>query len=739
MNKQKKYPFMRFSVFPYRGMKSLYIGLRRDAVFKSFIKSKVFRRYVFSYLIIFFVPFIVMILFIYHQTDETWNNEIEQANMNKLLQASEQTYNRIKEMNQIAVRITYDSALTPYMVSHPYSSGGAIEKLGIYKSTTAVIDEILLFYQDSQNMYSDRGYYSVDTLLKRVLGANDTQKERFLNLIRGLKTTTVLPADYFGSADNKRSGTMLFLCPIPPHETYKHGTVIYFVQDYVFQKMIQSTLGDFEGHVYIINDNNEMITSQSNGGELQFKDLESVDLSATGVSQATVHHTKYSLITVRSAETGWTFVMAIPTAQFFKKVFQLPMLLLFITVWLVLAGLTLALVFAVRQYRPVNRMQERMSLQKPYVRDQCLLKLLGGSWEDPDDIREVCAMSGIVFPYPYFYVIYVSFDDMLSNDAKVRSTLLKKGWNLQNTIGFGLELIHDHAVAVLINCLTEDVSSIEDAVRYLGQQKADSDQGATMGVGGIYDDITRVHNSYIEASASTEYRFASRTDTVVYFKPAGDRIETSGWYQTDIHLKLTQSLRKGNKQAAVETLGTMLHQLKTFRVPIDLLRCYCFDVINIVFRAAASVEYSKVELEEKIVNFTSIEDLEALLYQFNEGICRQATQNKEVERLLLSEQIVLYMQEHFREFNCSLEGTAAHFKMSESYLSRFIKEKTEITFMQYLWELRLNAVKRELETTDKPIRTIVLEVGYIDTPNFIRKFKKTVGLTPGEYRKRRTD
>ncbi|MCJ8010457.1 helix-turn-helix domain-containing protein [Paenibacillus sp. KQZ6P-2] len=709
----------------------------------SFIKSKVFQRYVLSYLIIFFVPFSVMILFIYHQTDETWNNEVEQTNMNKLLQASELTNNRIKEMNQIAARITYDSDLTPYRVSHPYSSREAIGKLGIYKSSTAIIDEILLYYRDSQNMYSDRGYYSVDTLLKRVLGANDVQKERFLNLIKGLKTATVLPADYFESTGNKRPGTMLFLCPIPLQETNKHGTVIYFVKDDVFQSMIQSTLGDFKGNVYITNDNNDIILSQSNGGELQFKDLASVDLSATGVSQATIHHTKYSVVKVHSRETGWTFVTAMPTAQFFKKAFHLPMLLLLIAGWLILTGLTLALLFAVRQYRPVNRMQERMSIQKPYVRDQCLLKLLGGSWEDPDNIREVCAMSGIVFPFPYFFVVYISCDDMFSHEAHARSALLKKleGWDLQNAVGFGVELIHDHAVAVLMNCQTEDATSIENTVRSLGQQKADSDRGMTMGVGGIYDDITRVYSSYIEASAATDYKLASDsgTDAVVYFKQARDRKETSGWYQSDLHLKLTQSLRKGNKQAAAETLGMMLHQLKTLRVPIDLLRCYCFDVINIFFRAATSVEYANVELEEKIVNFSSMEDLEALLYQFNEKICQQATQNKEMERLLLSEQIVLYIQEHFRESDCSLEGTAAHFTLSESYLSRFIKEKTGITFMQYLWELRLNAVKRELEHTDKPIRTLVQEVGYFDTPNFIRKFKKAEGLTPGEYRKRRTE
>ncbi|MCQ6563883.1 helix-turn-helix domain-containing protein [Paenibacillus mendelii] len=702
-----------------------------------------FQRYVYSYLIIFFVPFIVMILFIYHQTEERWNSEVEQANKNKLLQASELTYNRINEMNQIAARITYDSDLTPYMVSHPYSSRNAIERLGIYKSSTAIIDEVLLFYRDSQNIYSDRGYYSVDTLLKRVLGADDAQKERFLNLVKGLKTTTVLPADYFQSAGNKRQGTMLFLCPIPPHDTNKHGTVIYFVKDYVFQKMIQSTLGDFEGNVYITNDNNEMILSQDNGGKLQFEDLASVDLSRTDVTQATIHYTKYSIVTVRSDETGWTFVTAMPTAQFFKKAFHFPMLLLFIAVWLVLTGLILALVFAVRQYRPVNRMQERMSVQKPYVRDQCLLKLLGGSWEDPDNIREICAMSGIVFPYPYFFVVYISDDGMVSHETKMRSSLLLKleGWELQDAIGFGVELIHDHAVAVVINCLSNDTSSVENMVRSLGQQKRNQERGLTMGVGGIYDDLTRVHNSYIEASAATDYKLAgsSRTDAVVYFKPSGDRVGTSGWYQSDLHLKLTQGLKKGNKQATAETLGMMLHELRTLRVPIDLLRCYCFDVINIVFRAAASVEYANIELEEQIVNFTSIEELEKLLYQWTEGICRQAALNKEMETLQLSEQIILYIQEHFRESDCSLEGTAAHFKLSDSYLSRFIKEKTDITFMQYLWELRLNAVKRELELTDKPIRTIVQEVGYFDTPNFIRKFKKAMGLTPGEYRKQRTN
>jgi AraC-like DNA-binding protein len=43
-------------------------------------------------------------------------------------------------------------------------------------------------------------------------------------------------------------------------------------------------------------------------------------------------------------------------------------------------------------------------------------------------------------------------------------------------------------------------------------------------------------------------------------------------------------------------------------------------------------------------------------------------------------------------------------------------------------------VKRQLRETDKPIKEIVVQVGYLDVANFTRKFKKIVGVTPGQYR-----
>ncbi|WP_306304772.1 helix-turn-helix domain-containing protein [Paenibacillus pini] len=58
-----------------------------------------------------------------------------------------------------------------------------------------------------------------------------------------------------------------------------------------------------------------------------------------------------------------------------------------------------------------------------------------------------------------------------------------------------------------------------------------------------------------------------------------------------------------------------------------------------------------------------------------------------------------------------------------------------LNFIQYIWQNRMEEVMHQLKTTNDPLKDIILKVGYMDTPNFIRKFKKETGYTPGQYRK----
>jgi transcriptional regulator GlxA family with amidase domain len=56
--------------------------------------------------------------------------------------------------------------------------------------------------------------------------------------------------------------------------------------------------------------------------------------------------------------------------------------------------------------------------------------------------------------------------------------------------------------------------------------------------------------------------------------------------------------------------------------------------------------------------------------------------------------------------------------------------------IHYVQRLRLEEAKRRLERTDTAVEQVAWAVGYEDPAAFRRLFRRTVGLTPGEYRRR---
>ena len=56
----------------------------------------------------------------------------------------------------------------------------------------------------------------------------------------------------------------------------------------------------------------------------------------------------------------------------------------------------------------------------------------------------------------------------------------------------------------------------------------------------------------------------------------------------------------------------------------------------------------------------------------------------------------------------------------------------------YIANVRINAAKTLLGTTDRRISDIASDVGFFDHSHFIRTFKRIVGATPAKYRRNLT-
>jgi transcriptional regulator GlxA family with amidase domain len=74
--------------------------------------------------------------------------------------------------------------------------------------------------------------------------------------------------------------------------------------------------------------------------------------------------------------------------------------------------------------------------------------------------------------------------------------------------------------------------------------------------------------------------------------------------------------------------------------------------------------------------------------------------------------------------------------LSERSFNRRFKQATGMAPMQYVHTLRLEESKHLLETTAEPVEAIAEAVGYEDASFFGRLFRRNVGLTPAQYRRR---
>ncbi len=74
--------------------------------------------------------------------------------------------------------------------------------------------------------------------------------------------------------------------------------------------------------------------------------------------------------------------------------------------------------------------------------------------------------------------------------------------------------------------------------------------------------------------------------------------------------------------------------------------------------------------------------------------------------------------------------------LAERSFKRRFARATGMSPMEYVHTLRLEESKHMLETTELPIEAVANQAGYEDASFFGRLFRRKVGLTPAQYRKR---
>ncbi len=103
------------------------------------------------------------------------------------------------------------------------------------------------------------------------------------------------------------------------------------------------------------------------------------------------------------------------------------------------------------------------------------------------------------------------------------------------------------------------------------------------------------------------------------------------------------------------------------------------------------------------------------------------------QELLIPQGIIDYISEHFNE-KLSLSELSQKCFYSPAYFSRLFKKTFNMSFTDYIMDIRLKRCCELLKESDYTIEKIMEECGFFDKNTFYERFKNKYGCTPSEYR-----
>ena len=157
------------------------------------------------------------------------------------------------------------------------------------------------------------------------------------------------------------------------------------------------------------------------------------------------------------------------------------------------------------------------------------------------------------------------------------------------------------------------------------------------------------------------------------------------------------SLTKGSSSKAVAYVGIICNGKTFWGVGIDP------DII-------------RASIEALIVAVNKIEEL---------GSANACTDARMIE-------IMNYVQANY--IDITLDDLAENFFLSKPYLSKYIKEKSGMTFGDLVKKIRMKKAKALLKSSNMTVENIAMSVGYQNVEHFNRLLKKAYDMTPMQFR-----
>lgn len=212
-------------------------------------------------------------------------------------------------------------------------------------------------------------------------------------------------------------------------------------------------------------------------------------------------------------------------------------------------------------------------------------------------------------------------------------------------------------------------------------------------------------------------------------------------YPYDKEKQLIAAISSGDASSARQQLNGILGFI-FFSESRDLatIKIRAIELTVLISRAALDAGAEECGIYELcpqfITNIMELGDIEDICIELTEMLGRFMTltfDRSEVRHRDIISKTVKYVSDNYMH-RITLEDTARKIFVSPSYLSRVFSAEMNMSFTEFVSEMRVQKSCLLLRSDNLSISEIASLVGFSDQSYFNKVFKKKIGVTPKQYR-----
>lgn len=745
-------------------------------------RSTLFIKYILSYIAILAIPILVLAAIMYQGMIYNLKKDTDTRMLAEMQRITKLIDTEFDDLKMISNKIMNDPQLTRYMFTssevNQMEAARALKRYCNYNKE----EQILIYYKGDPIVYSTEGMASVSAATKSSYMKESWDSERFYKALNESSMAYLDTGPSETANDGKSYRWFNFICPMTSSSGTEYGKIIFTVKSNLFGRYLADQNNSIVKSVFVL-DSASRLFFEENNRNLTPSEIEMIsEISKQGQSESNIYEKKIDgedmvIISTRSQNYGWTFHVVFSSFQYYQNYNKSILRALGIFCIVVTAVLILAFVLSKRNYEQIKKLlefmkakfsditfsdrtkqdelyiirlamenaanrvidlQEKVEMLEARSTNELLLKFLHNEddFQGEISLEELFERSRIKRTFSRYFILLVSFIQKPNLPREAIVYFLREAIMVEGTELCFVDMTPEQTVSVIVSTNNESSNikrEIASKLCNLLESKTNSEVVIT--AGGSYKTPDELPLSFREAAISFHYKSEFEKEKILLYDDLMNTGSVLWWYPDKQILLLNKCILAADYGKMEDVIKELDRIIFTALFSISSRKSVLFEIFNTLIKLAVKfnvpIQFNEIDsllLSEDSKRFVS--NVTGFCYKIADTLVK----NREFESAQLTRSILKYTGENFTDPNFSLVSVALHFNLSLSYLSRLFKDESGMTFTDYLIKLRNDRCKYLLVNTDKPVKDIVYEIGYLDASNFIRKFRALESMTPGKYR-----